>query len=65
MKKPVKGNRNKFQDYWKNLMSDSREEKMSRGSYNLSKTISWARGDNWRRNAQQNIKKFMHNNKKK
>ena len=39
---------------WKKLM-DSTHRKLSRGSSNISKIISWARSDNWRR--KKNVKK--------
>ncbi|MFC1842596.1 hypothetical protein ACFLYU_02985 [Candidatus Dependentiae bacterium] len=37
-----------FKQRWRTLM-DSTQKKISRGAYNISKMISWAKRDNWRR----------------
>lgn len=58
MKKPLNGFRRQLKDYWRNLMKDSGELRMSRGGANISRFISWARSDNWRRNATKSAKKF-------
>jgi hypothetical protein len=34
--------------YWKRAMH-STQDKLSRGASKITKIISWARGDNWRR----------------
>jgi len=40
--------RQRVKEYWKTMMR-SLQLKMSRGGANISKVISRARGDNWRR----------------
>jgi len=45
MKKIKKG---RVKNAWKKLMQ-STQRKLSRGASNISKIISWARSDNWRR----------------
>jgi len=42
------GARQRLKDYWRELMHSTRHH-MSRGAQNISKMISWARRDNWRR----------------
>jgi len=37
-----------LRSYWQNLFESTRK-RMTRGSWNISKIISWARKDNWRR----------------
>ncbi len=44
-----KGKPQKLRDYWKKMMSSTREEHMSRGAIKISRIITWARKDNWRR----------------
>jgi hypothetical protein len=46
--KPERGIPMRIREYWSKLM-DSTQRKMSRGASNLSKIISWARNENWRR----------------
>jgi len=43
-----------FKQRWKSLMN-STQRKFSRGADNITKIISWARNDNWRR--KQKVKK--------
>jgi hypothetical protein len=50
----------KIRQYWRSLYNDSKCKCMSRGSVNINKIISWARGENWRRNTQRSEKKFSH-----
>lgn len=53
---------NRIHQYWSNLYS-SKCKNMSRGSSSIDKIISWARGDNWRRNAHRSEKKYSHDKK--
>jgi len=46
--KTVKAKFMKMREYWQRMMESTRK-KMSLGAQNINKTISWARGDNWRR----------------
>lgn len=43
-----RGKPEKLRDYWSNLFASTRR-RMSRGASNISKIITWARADNWRR----------------
>ncbi len=36
-----------YKEYWKKVMK-STKNKMSQGAAKISKSISWARGENWR-----------------
>ncbi len=38
----------RLHQYWRTLFK-STNKRMTRGSWNISKIVSWARGDNWRR----------------
>ena len=38
----------KRKSYWRNFLS-STQKKMSRGAANISRMLSWAHKDNWRR----------------
>jgi hypothetical protein len=44
-----KGKTSRLRDYWRRLMA-SREKKLSHGAAEISKLITSAHGDNWRRN---------------
>lgn len=54
---------NRIHQYWSELFSSKKCEKMSQGGAHILKIISWARGDNWRRNAHKSEKKYSHNKK--
>lgn len=43
-----RGRSQNLRNYWATLF-DSTRKRMSRGSSNISKIITWARSDNWRR----------------
>jgi len=43
----------RIRNYWRKLM-DSTQKRMSRGSEQIARMISWARGDNWRRGGEGN-----------
>lgn len=45
----------KVKQYWKKLM-DSTRNKMSKGAQKISRMISWAKKDNWRRSDRKNRK---------
>ena len=51
-KKGLKGIPNRIKQYFKNLYNYSKKCKISRGSANILRSLSWARGENWRRNHQ-------------
>jgi len=40
--------KSRAREAWEKLM-DSAQRKLSRGASNISKLISWPKGDNWRR----------------
>jgi len=41
--------RSRFNEYWRRLFNNSKEEKMSQGAQDLTKTITSAHKDQWRR----------------
>jgi|GEM_PF-1729816 hypothetical protein len=45
-----KGVSGRVKEYFRNLYNHSRKCKISRGSANILRSLSWARGENWRRN---------------
>ncbi len=47
--------RQQMREYWQKVYH-SLHHKMSRGAEYITRTISWARGDNWRRNDKNNKK---------
>jgi hypothetical protein len=49
MKRFIGKARDTMRQYWGRVMRDSEEVNMSRGAHCISKMISWARGDSWRR----------------
>lgn len=49
--------KSKVRDYWKNLYCSNKCKKMPRGSYYITRSMSWARGDNWRRNSTKSLNK--------
>ena len=46
----IKGVPSRIKQYFKSLYNHSRKCSMSRGSANILRSLSWARGENWRRN---------------
>ena len=49
MKKFIGKVRSTMREYWRNLMQDNQEKKLSRGAEKINETISFPRGENWRR----------------
>lgn len=47
----------KAKSYWQDLFSSTKKVKMSKGASKINKIISWARGDNWRRNSKKSKNK--------
>ncbi len=45
----VHGTREKMRNYWKRMMNDSKKVKMSEGAQEISKLITSAHKDQWRR----------------
>jgi hypothetical protein len=48
--KKVGNVREKMSDYWRRLMNHSKEKKMSEGGQQITKLITSAHKDQWRRN---------------
>ena len=48
---------NKLRQYVKNMYESSMCKKMSQGSYYILRSMSWARGENWRRNSHKSLNK--------
>ncbi len=40
----------KIKQYWRSLYRSDKCTSMSHGSYDIIRSLSWARGENWRRN---------------
>jgi hypothetical protein len=40
----------RVRQYLYNMFSSNKCKKMSHGSFNILRSMSWARGENWRRN---------------
>jgi hypothetical protein len=49
--------RRKMRQYWNNMYCSDKCKKMSRGSSNIVRSMSWARGENWRRCHQKSLNK--------
>jgi hypothetical protein len=47
----------KVKDYWKSMYCSDKCKKMPRGSYYIIRSMSWARGDGWRRNHPKSLNK--------
>jgi hypothetical protein len=39
----------KIKQYWRNLYRSKKCTSMSHGSYDIVRSMSWAKGENWRR----------------
>ena len=53
---PEHGKPMRIRTYWRKLMN-STQKRMSRGSAQIARMISWARGENWRRGGEGNRQK--------
>lgn len=49
--KKIGNTREKMSDYWRRLMNHSKEKKMSEGAQQITKLITSAQKDQWRRNS--------------
>lgn len=50
----------KLQQYWNSLYTSKKCKCLSRGSAEILKVITWAHGENWRRNAHKSEKHHNH-----
>jgi len=48
---------NKVRQYVRNMFNSDKLKKMSCGSCNIVRAMSWARGENWRRNHPKSLNK--------
>lgn len=48
---------NRLREYKDALYDSLKCKKITRGSHNILRCISWARGDNWRRNSHKSLGK--------
>ena len=48
---------NKIKQYIQNMYNSKKCNKMSHGSYDIMRSMSWARGENWRRNHPKSLNK--------
>ena len=48
---------NKMKQYWQQLYESRKCKSMSHGSYDILRSMSWARGENWRRNHPKSLNK--------
>jgi hypothetical protein len=60
----IHGMPNKLKDYWRTLY-DSPKRHMTVGSYYITKIITCAHGDNWRRRSECDRSRKLHHHKKK
>ena len=49
--------RKKVKNYWKSLYCSNNCKKMSRGSYDIMRSMSWAHGEEWRKNHPKSLHK--------
>jgi len=47
----------KIKQYLQNLFNSSKCKSMSHGSYDILRSMSWARGENWRQNHPKSLNK--------
>jgi hypothetical protein len=47
----------RIKQYWRNLYRSDKCTSMSHGSYDIVRSMSWARGENWRRNHPKSLNK--------
>ena len=47
----------KIKQYLQNIYNSTKCKSMSHGSYDIVRYMSWARGENWRRNHQKSLNK--------
>ena len=47
----------KIKNYWNNMYCSNKCKKMPRGSYYITRSMSWARGENWRQNHPKSLNK--------
>jgi hypothetical protein len=47
----------RIKQYWRNMYRSDKCTSMSHGSYDKVRSMSWARGENWRRNHPKSLNK--------
>jgi hypothetical protein len=47
----------KIKQYWQNMYRSKKCKSMSHGSYDLIRSMSWAKGENWRRTHPKSVNK--------
>jgi hypothetical protein len=47
----------RIKQYWRNMYRSDKCTSMSHGSYDIVRSRSWARGENWRRNHPKSLNK--------
>lgn len=47
----------RIKQYWRSMYRSDKCTSMSHGSYNIVRSLSWARGENWRRNHPKSLNK--------
>ena len=47
----------KLKNYWKNMYCSGKCKKMPRGSYGIIRSMSWAHGEEWRKNHAKSLNK--------